>query len=556
MKTWLTGWLLLFLAINNIFSPLRLGAHTYYIAAGEGSDSNTGRSRFSPWQTIDKINHINFQQGDILLFKRGDVFPGEIKLRQSGLHLNSYGQGDLPVISGAVPCSNWHIWQNNIWRAPFARPVKNLFFGEKQLLKARTPNQGWHIIQEDGGSTSLITDKINPAQDYYKHGRIVMRTTDWNYDYANITASGNNKIYFDSKVSHPFYTKKGQGFYIDGLLTLLDQPQEWCWHDGYVYLMLNPDQDPNLLPLKAVIYDFGIREQSLKPLNKITVKNICFKQQGQDGIYVPGRLNKAISITNCNFISQWRNGIYVKGDRHIISHNYFKGCNGSGISANDLKHCRITYNTFRDIGMVPGYGKSGQDGNVGIVVNQFGLPQGGRTTNIISYNDLARIGYCGISFRGAHFCISKNKITAYGMRASDGGGIYCWNNQQDITKKNIIRKNFISLGKRYLPGTTATVSQNFGIYIDNKVHHCVVEKNIIVSNSGSGIVLNSQSHHITVRENISIANKSQLTIAAWRSRKDNRCSVFSNTVYKNFLVSTVEGQPCIAFKHDAPEIKD
>ena len=49
---------------------------TYYIS-NDGSDANDGLSEEKPFQTISKLNTLTLQEGDAVLFKRGDAFYNE-----------------------------------------------------------------------------------------------------------------------------------------------------------------------------------------------------------------------------------------------------------------------------------------------------------------------------------------------------------------------------------------------------------------------------------------------------------------------------------------------
>lgn len=83
---------------------------TYYVSS-TGSDDNNGLTPETPFQTIDKLNTIEFQPGDHILFKKGDQFQGAFKPKGSGkegapIVVASYGEGDIrPVIKPST--TNW-----------------------------------------------------------------------------------------------------------------------------------------------------------------------------------------------------------------------------------------------------------------------------------------------------------------------------------------------------------------------------------------------------------------------------------------------------------------
>jgi hypothetical protein len=80
------------------------GANVYYVDNQNGSDNNDGKSVNTPWKTTGQINSIVFQPGDKILFKRDQLFPGDLHLKGNGTEslpvmVSSYGAGKRPVIS-------------------------------------------------------------------------------------------------------------------------------------------------------------------------------------------------------------------------------------------------------------------------------------------------------------------------------------------------------------------------------------------------------------------------------------------------------------------------
>jgi parallel beta-helix repeat protein len=103
-----------------------LRATTYYVDSANGNDSNNGNSPSSPWKTLAKINSSKFMPGDVILLRRESLWREQLNFPSSGsasapIVIDSYGSGNLPVISGAdlVPPESWsgcdacgpHIWQ-------------------------------------------------------------------------------------------------------------------------------------------------------------------------------------------------------------------------------------------------------------------------------------------------------------------------------------------------------------------------------------------------------------------------------------------------------------
>lgn len=82
-------------------------AKTYYVDATSGSDSSSGTSTSSPWQTISNVNTAIdsgvIQAGDTVYFKRGETFSGSLDVDVSGssgnvITFGAYGSGNKPII--------------------------------------------------------------------------------------------------------------------------------------------------------------------------------------------------------------------------------------------------------------------------------------------------------------------------------------------------------------------------------------------------------------------------------------------------------------------------
>ena len=77
---------------------------THYYVSAVGSDTNSGTSPDSPWQSLMKINETAFNAGDTISFRKGDEWIGNVQLDESGtpasaIKLNSYGNGNIPTIT-------------------------------------------------------------------------------------------------------------------------------------------------------------------------------------------------------------------------------------------------------------------------------------------------------------------------------------------------------------------------------------------------------------------------------------------------------------------------
>lgn len=80
-------------------TPAAVSAQDYFISS-TGDDDHPGTTEDLPWKSIDKVNSLNLQPGDRVLFKGGETFTGELLLSEedSGrkdavIGISSYGKG-------------------------------------------------------------------------------------------------------------------------------------------------------------------------------------------------------------------------------------------------------------------------------------------------------------------------------------------------------------------------------------------------------------------------------------------------------------------------------
>ena len=84
---------------------------TYYVDSVNGSDSNAGTSSSRPWRSLSKANSAPLNPGDRMLFQRGSVFNGTLKLSRSGVSgssilIGAYGTGAAPLVQKGYVCGD------------------------------------------------------------------------------------------------------------------------------------------------------------------------------------------------------------------------------------------------------------------------------------------------------------------------------------------------------------------------------------------------------------------------------------------------------------------
>jgi hypothetical protein len=90
----------------SVFTPAMAAPTQFYVDNTSGSDSNSGTSSTGPWKSLAKVSGTTFQAGDVINFKRGSVWSGNLEVRNSGtstasITYQAYGTGTAPQIKNA-----------------------------------------------------------------------------------------------------------------------------------------------------------------------------------------------------------------------------------------------------------------------------------------------------------------------------------------------------------------------------------------------------------------------------------------------------------------------
>ena len=94
------------LSSENTIVPSNCTGTVYYVSSS-GNDSYSGTSSSKPIKSITKLNSLNLQPGDVVLFKRGDTFrrdkiDGAAMIpAKDGVTYSSYGAGEKPILNGS-----------------------------------------------------------------------------------------------------------------------------------------------------------------------------------------------------------------------------------------------------------------------------------------------------------------------------------------------------------------------------------------------------------------------------------------------------------------------
>ena len=220
---------------------------TMYYVSQEGSDANDGLSEEAPLQTLDRVNDLVFKKGDVVLFRRGDLWRGNIKAG-NGVTYSAYGSGPKPRIYGSpFDAAKTGTWTETDKKGVYA-------FSEKLSKDVGT------LVFDEGESGCAF--KITKKTDY----------------------EGNT---FHIDTGKPFNNYKDMERDLD------------MWHDlsdGTIYLCSlsgNPAQRFKSIEVLAHGHIVSV------PWAGACVDNLCLKYSGSHGVGASTKVIPLLKVTNC-----------------------------------------------------------------------------------------------------------------------------------------------------------------------------------------------------------------------------------------------------------------
>ncbi|MBL0174581.1 MAG: right-handed parallel beta-helix repeat-containing protein [Ignavibacteria bacterium] len=523
-------------------------ASTYFIAAN-GSDGNSGRSPAAPFLTIAKINGLSLRPGDSVLFRRGDVFFGEIAARAGApgapVVYGAYGEGHDPVICGAtrLPSAGWQRNADASWSrdgialtAMTAADPPSLFFNGALLTPARSPNSGFFTAQ--------LVEGANPGSHCCEYSLAFRDSTlPAAFPNASDLVGGNVTAYDQYGISTRLVTGydpstgrvtmdtlRGAAFlgyklyFLSCRRGFLDAPGEWHYDEQATRLTVRFPGDTAPGPgdtLCASAIDFGVNAWQT---GYIRIQDLDFRYQKIAGVWIIRA--DSVTVDRCAFTGM-RHGVDIWGSggppevrvRHArVLDCAFRGVLRTGIDARNLEECTLAGNTFVDIGPANGSGQSGHaDRWKGYGYYEYGIGiQASGVNSIIEGNTVLRSGRQGITAGGQGVLVRFNTVDHACLSYNDCGAFMPLGDSR--TEFNIVRH---SIG----PYDQFAGSGARGIYPDFRERDTIRFNTIVDARVGIGL---TNAKREVVRGNIVYGS----TAMAFSMNKKN-AGPLDNTVVGN-----------------------
>lgn len=469
--------------VGSVQAAPRAG-QTYYVSSSTGNDGNNGLSEGAPFATVSKVNGLNLQPGDSVLFKCGDVWRADpLIIRRSGvagspITFGTYPAGcaDKPVLSGAQPITGWTLSGGAVYVAnlatganagKFAHGVNQLFRGDARLPMGRWPNL-------DEGDAGYATIDAQPGAAQFRDG--ALPSADWRGAVAHIrgmrwyilnravTGVSGTTLTLGANLDCWGGNCTGWGYFLNNHRATLDREGEWYYDAAarQVYLYTTGGAPADGEVEGSVVLENDDRSWGGITLGKdleepgiayVVVENLDVRRWFRHGIATPTNHahyeNHHVTLQN-NTISDvdgmginlmswvwdaedgrpdgWRGGYTMTVDGNIID-----TANRMGINLCS-RNSTISDNVIRNVGLIANLGAAGMgcdfdDGGGQCTEDGDGIrikvdeAADSANNNTIARNRLERIAHNGIDVFGYANVFEQNVIHEACYAKGDCGGV-------------------------------------------------------------------------------------------------------------------------------------
>ncbi|OLY93132.1 hypothetical protein BUE76_15470 [Cnuella takakiae] len=519
-----------------------------YYFSNAGNDARTAseaRNPATPWKSIIKLNSImaSLKPGDRVLFKRGDIFYGKIRVTTSGtssapITYSAYGSGANPIISGFVNLTNWVNKGNGIYEvvnSKFPSCINMVTMNGLPKALGRWPNadaplKGYMIAEAAASGT--ITDNELPSSPNWTGAELIVRTSHWTLDRFKVNTHVGTKLTF-TQLSGTYKPLAKYGYFIQNHLRTLDKLGEWAYDNATKKLsMFFGSNSPANYDIQASMEEEPI---DVYDADNVVFDNLQMEGGNENGIRIYSSNNAVVQ--NCEVRNSGIDGIAASiTDNLKVLNNSIRTSHNIGIFLIGVtNNSLIRNNEIVASGLLAGMGPSSSNTSNGMRVNG--------TRNTVEYNVVDSSGYCGIQFTGDYTAIKNNLIRNFALTKDDAGGIYMTAKSGSTEVGRKIWNNIIEDGIGAKEGTNLSSTQQVsGIYLDNHVSGVDVRGNSVTRCGKVGIYIHNNTN-ITIENNTCFDNKAQMML----NHDDSNMPQLRNIKMKNNIFVSKDPKQTVAF---------
>src|SRR3989344_5924572 len=190
-------------------------AATYYVSSSTGNDNNAGTIT-QPWQTLNKVNTRAFSPGDIILFKKNDIWNGELHPSTAGTAADYISYSNNQELNNVIS-------RNNSGNGYLVRGNNNVF----NNCRAENNIQYGYLGDDNGGTPSSYHTLNNFTATYNKGEGIQFRI-------ANNIVVNNGESSYNGE--YPIAEGNGISFTIVNTATVTNFHSHHNWGNGLLMI--------------------------------------------------------------------------------------------------------------------------------------------------------------------------------------------------------------------------------------------------------------------------------------------------------------------------------
>jgi len=438
-------------------------AATDYFVAPDGDDGAAGTSPQAAWATLARAQRVRLRPGDRLLFRRGGVWQGGLRLERiagspaAPVVVGAYGQGPAPLFDGTYS-PRWTRVGPGLYRTAMAEggePGLLHYRGQPRprltVLRFPDPPAGLRpgavLLQLEGGYRAFVVRAVR--------GRLVSGVTFFKLApgvpvHVRQLEDGREEQW-PEPLPPPEIVADPAG---------LTRPGEWLWSPEERAVYLRSDVPPASAGVRLARVRWGLR---LANASHVRVEELTFRGMGEVGVLVQASDHVVLR------------GLTVQG---VGSSGHKTGILLFGSRDSAVEDCRV-----EDV-----------MGN-GVAVYAFGPPgalERRAWNNRIAGNTVLRAGAAGISLATdfppqaelvQHNRVENNRVEGANRYSYDAAGIYTL----FVGGGNVIAGNTVT-------GGGSSRLRSAGIMLDVGTAPTRVEGNRLEDNSNGGVVLTGPGH--------------------------------------------------------------
>lgn len=506
---------ILTLTLILLLFPFGAFCTNYYISNG-GNDTNNGTAPALAWRTINQLN-MSFSlihPGDSILFKRGEIFYGNIYASASGrdgkpIVFSAYGKGSDPLITGFKNIKGWKKKGGNIWEASAQGLKSNLNMVAMDDLpqrigrypNANEPDGGYLRYENIAGANTIIDSNLDASANW-TGAEVIIRKNHWTAERCRVTKQEGKNISFTNACASINSTTpprlyegvKGFGYFFQNDHRTLDQQGEWFFDSTSGNLQVFLNDTTHIIKAAALDTLLNTSDKSY-----LTFRHLSFEGANMSAIY--NKNGDHITIQHCSFKNIGAKAINFWGTGNVLIENVqTNNILSNAIQVRNTKKDNVTVkncvikNTAPFIGMGSFFDDRDYKAVSVSALNNL----------LIENNIIDSVGLSGIQFHGNNVLVQHNIVNHFCLLLDDGAGIYTFVEfSKDNAGENFINrvvKNNIILNGRGAPEGSSKQYKAEGIYLDGRTMNVDIIGNSIAYIGNKAFASNSPVN-VTFRGN-------------------------------------------------------